>query len=136
MFMENATLHHVSRPTQNMGQAIAFYENVLGFKRIFRPAFKVGGAWLQAGSVELHLIDLPQGSFRNVSTVGSDDIHMAIRVTDFEATVNNLAKLGYVETLADDDGKRIIIKRNSMAGYHQLYMMDFDRHLIEINAAS
>jgi glyoxylase I family protein len=134
--MENATLHHVSRPTKNMGQAITFYETVLGFKRISRPAFKIGGAWLQAGSVELHLVDFSQGSFRNVVTVGTDDIHLAMRVTDFESVVSHLAKLGYVENLADDDGRRIVIKRNSMAGYHQLYIMDADRHLIEINAAS
>jgi catechol 2,3-dioxygenase-like lactoylglutathione lyase family enzyme len=133
--MQNAALHHISLTTKNLARAIEFYENVLEFKRFARPAFKLNGAWLQNGAVEIHLIDWAEGSFRSSVTVSTDDVHLAIRVTDFESLVSQLAKLGYVEELADDDGKRIIIKRNSMAGYHQLYIMDADRHVIEINAA-
>jgi glyoxylase I family protein len=133
--MEHAVLHHISLTTKDLPRAIAFYENVLGFKRVTRPAFKLNGAWLQNGAVEVHLIDLAKGSFRNSNAVSADDVHFAIRVIDFEDLVSRLAKLGYVEGLANDDGKRVIIKRNSMAGYHQIYVMDADRHLIEINAA-
>lgn len=133
--MQNAALHHISLTTKELPRAIGFYETVLGFKRVARPAFKLNGAWLQNGAVEIHLIDWADGSFRNSASVGTDDVHFAIRILDFESLIIHLSKLGYVEGLADGDGKRIIIKRNSLAGYHQLYIMDSDRHLIEINAA-
>lgn len=133
--MQNAALHHISLTTKNLPRAIGFYENILGFKRVTRPAFKLNGAWLQNGTVEIHLIDWAEGSFRNSVSVSTDDVHFAIRIEDFENLISHLSKRGYVEGLADEDGKRIIIKRNSMAGYHQLYIMDQDRHLIEINAA-
>lgn len=133
--MQHAVFHHISLTTKDLPRAIGFYENVLGFKRVTRPPFKLDGAWLQNGTLEIHLIDLALGSFRNSNAVSSDDVHFAIRITDFESLVSRLAQFGYVEGLAEDNGKRIIIKRSSMAGYHQLYIMDEDRHLIEINAA-
>jgi glyoxylase I family protein len=132
--MQNAALHHVSLTTKDLPRAISFYETVLGFKRVARPAFKLDGAWLQNGAVEIHLIDLANGSFRNSNSVSADDVHFAIRIADFEDLINRVSKRGYVESLPDDDGKRIIIKHNSMAGYHQLYIMDEDLHVIEINA--
>jgi glyoxylase I family protein len=133
--MDNVFLHHVSLTTKNLAKAISFYKDVLGFSQIERPAFKVGGAWLNAGMVELHLIDLPQGSFRNTVSVATDDVHFAMRVKDFEATIKKLHQNGYGEDLGPADNKRLIIKRKSVAGYSQLYIMDPDSHLIEINAA-
>ena len=85
--MDDVFLHHVSLTTKNLSKAISFYKDVLGFAQIERPAFPLGGAWLSAGKVELHLIDFPQGSFRNTKSVGTDDVHFAIRVKDFEAVI-------------------------------------------------
>jgi glyoxylase I family protein len=133
--MQDAALHHISLTTKDLKSATSFYQAVLGFKRVTRPAFPLNGAWLKNGAVEIHLIELAEGSFRNSRLVSADDVHFAIRITDFEGLINRLAKQGYVEDLGEDDGKRVIIKRNSMAGYHQLHIMDADRHLIEINAA-
>jgi catechol 2,3-dioxygenase-like lactoylglutathione lyase family enzyme len=133
--MDDVFLHHVSLTTKNLAKAISFYKDVLGFSQIERPAFPLGGAWLNAGTVEVHLIDFPQGSFRNTRSAGADDIHFAIRVKDFEAVIRKLNQNGYSEDLDEADNKRLIIKRKSMAGYSQLYIMDPDSHLIEINAA-
>ncbi len=133
--MDEIRLHHVSLTTSNLARSTAFFTDVLGFDRISRPAFHINGAWLNAGSVEVHLTDFPQGSFRNAKTVGTDDIHFAMRVADFEIWVSRLSRHGYRDDLEEADNKRIIIKRNSMAGYSQLYIMDPDCHLIEINAA-
>ena len=133
--MDNVFLHHVSLTTQNLPVAISFYKDVLGFSQIERPAFPLGGAWLNAGKVELHLIDFPQGSFRNTKSVGTEDVHFAMRVKDFEAMILNLNQRGYSEDLDEANNKRLIIKRKSMAGYSQLYITDPDSHLIEINAA-
>ncbi len=133
--MNNVFLHHVSLTTKNLSQAQSFYVDVLGFKEIARPAFPRGGAWLNAGSVEIHLIDYPEGSFRSTKTVGTDDVHFAMRVKDFESLIDKLNRHGYRDNLDETDNRRLIIKRKSMAGYSQLYIMDPDSHLIEINAA-
>jgi len=133
--MEEVFLHHVSLTTKNLTKAVKFYTDVLGFKQIARPAFPLGGAWLKAGSVEIHLIDYPQGSFRNTKSVGTDDVHFAMRVKDFESLIAKLNLHGYQVGLEEGDNKRLIIKPKSMAGYSQLYIMDADSHLIEINAA-
>ena len=133
--MDDVFLHHVSLTTKNLSKAISFYIDVLGFSQIERPAFPLGGAWLSAGKVELHLIDFPQGSFRNTKSVGTDDVHFAIRVKDFEAMIRKLNQQGYSDDLDEINNKRLIIKRKSMAGYSQLYITDPDSHLIEINAA-
>jgi len=133
--MDDIFLHHVSITTKSLPRAISFYTDVLGFKPIARPAFHLDGAWLKAGTFELHLIDFPQGSFRNTKSVGTDDVHFAIRVKDFESMIKRLNQHGYREDLSEADNKRLIIKHQSMAGYSQLYMMDPDSHLIELNAA-
>ena len=133
--MDEAFLHHISLTSMNLPKAISFYKDVLGFSQVARPAFPLGGAWLNAGTVEIHLIDFPQGSFRNTKSVGSDDIHFAIRVKNFESLIRKLNMHGYRDDLDESDNKRMIIKRKSMAGYSQFYIMDPDSHLIEINAA-
>lgn len=133
--MDDVCLHHVSLTTKNLPKAISFYRDVLGFSQIERPAFPLGGAWLNADKVEIHLIDFPQGSFRNTKAVGTDDSHFAMRVKDFEGMILKLFQHGYSDDLDETNNKRLIIKRKSMAGYSQLYIMDPDCHLIEINAA-
>ncbi len=133
--MNDIFLHHVSLTTRNLPRAIAFYTDVLGFKQIDRPAFSIGGAWLNAGTVEIHLIDFPEGSFRNTKSVGSEDVHFAMRVKNFESLISKLSQHGYRENLEEGDNRRLIIKPKSVAGYSQLYIMDPDCHLIEINAA-
>jgi glyoxylase I family protein len=133
--MDQLFLHHVSLPTQNLSEAAKFFKDVLGFEQISRPAFPLAGAWLKAGGVEIHLVDFPQGSFRITKYIGTDDVHFAIRIGDFDSFIERLKLHGYRDDLGDSDNKRVIIKRKSIAGYSQLYIMDPDSHLIEINAA-
>ena len=133
--MENAYLHHVSVPTKNVAKAAPFYTEVLGFTAVARPAFPIDGRWLKLGAAEVHVTHVPDGTFPATRTIGSDDIHFAIRVDDFESIIERLRRFGYREDLPQDDPKRIIIKPKSMAGYMQAYVMDHDFHLLEINAA-
>ena len=133
--MDDIFLHHVALPTKDFARSIAFFTEVLGCKQLPRPAFHVAGAWLQVGRAEIHIVDYPQGSFPNTTSVGTDDIHFALRVSDFEAMISRLAAHGYRPDLPEADNKRVIIKRESMAGYSQLYLLDPDCRLIEINAA-
>ena len=133
--MESAFLHHVSVPTKDLAKAVPFYTEVLDFRQVTRPGFSIGGAWLRLGNAEVHITDVPLGTFPTTRTVGSDDIHFAIRVADFASVIEILNRFGYRDDLQTDDPKRILIKPKSMAGYSQLYIMDYDFHLIEINAA-
>ncbi len=51
-------LHHVSINVDDVDSAIAFYVDVLGLKvRPDRPDFSFGGAWLDAGGQQVHLIE-------------------------------------------------------------------------------
>lgn len=133
--MDNAYLHHVSVPTKDVPRAASFYTDVLGFVVAPRPAFAIDGRWLRLGAAEVHVTYVPDGTFPTTRVVGSDDIHFAIRIDDFDEMIEKLNKSGYRDDLALDDPKRIIIKPKSIAGYSQVYVMDHDFHLIEINAA-
>jgi glyoxylase I family protein len=80
-------IHHVSINVSDVGTALAFYVESLGFtERADRPDFGFGGAWLDAGGQQVHLIEapVPQG-------VGQ---HFAVQVDDLAATVAELRAAG------------------------------------------
>ena len=129
-----ATLHHVAVTTRDLARSMAFYEGVLGLRPLPRPAFAVGGAWYEAGPLEVHVVEHDGGSYRTRPEVDANDIHFALRVEDFEAAVTWLVGKGYREGMLDDP-MGLLVKRGSVAGYHQAYLMDPDGHLLEINAA-
>jgi glyoxylase I family protein len=126
-------LHHVSITTKDLKASTAFYGDVLGLEQVARPSFPLAGAWFRTGTLEIHLIERPAGTFRPNPLIDADDVHFAIRVADFEAMVRDLMQKGYGED--GEDRKRLLVKRNSMAGYPQVYLIDPDNHVIEINAA-
>ena len=64
------------------------------------------------------------------------DTHFAIRVENFDEAVSDLMAKGFREDAAEDDPMRLIVSRNSVAGYPQAYLLDPDRHVIEFNAAA
>ena len=132
--MSNPAFHHVSVISRDVEHARTFYTDVLGMKPVERPPFPHPGAWLRSGPLEIHITYYPAGNFR-AGPVDPNDIHFAIRVPDFEETVAALARHGYIEGGAHDDPKRIVMKRDSVTGYPQLWIMDHDRNVIEINAA-
>ena len=134
--MNSPILHHVSLVTTRLEQSVAFYRDILGFRQIQRPAFKSVGAWLARGSVEIHLIANPQGTFRKSPLIDTGDAHFALRVENFEAAVSELAAKGYREDAPEDDAKKLVFRRRGPAGYPQAYLRDPDFNLIEINAAS
>jgi catechol 2,3-dioxygenase-like lactoylglutathione lyase family enzyme len=76
-------VHHVSINVDDVDAALAFYVDVLGLSpRTDRPDFGFGGAWLDAGGQQVHLIEAapPPG-------VGQ---HFALLVDDLDATVAEL----------------------------------------------
>ena len=133
--MQISALHHVALVSTDIARSIKFYRDMLGFEVISRPPFKIGGAWLASGPVEIHLIDNPQGTFRDDVSIDTGDTHFALRVADFEAAVARLQSKGFRPEAATGDPMCLSINRNSIAGYPQAYLLDPDRNIIEINAA-
>jgi glyoxylase I family protein len=85
--MRPLAVHHVSINVSDVEEALRFYTDTLGLApRDDRPAFGFGGAWLDAGGQQVHLIEgrVPTG-------LGQ---HFAILVADLDATVAELRERG------------------------------------------
>lgn len=85
--MEPLAVHHVSINVDDVDAAVRFYTEVLGLaRRSDRPDFGFGGAWLDAGCQQVHLIagEVPSG-------VGQ---HFALQVADLDAVAAELRGAG------------------------------------------
>jgi catechol 2,3-dioxygenase-like lactoylglutathione lyase family enzyme len=127
------SIHHVSLPVTDLARARAFYTHVLELAEIERPAFDFAGAWYQVGDRTLHLIVGEHLTFRLDKGVDSRDIHFAIRVGSYRGALQHLAAKGYSAD-APDERFRLRENRAGKAGFPQLYVLDPDRNVIEINA--
>ncbi len=122
-------LHHVSLPANNLEISIEFYKDMLGLVQIERPDYienniSLKGVWFQLKSgQQLHLFDNPNGTFRNGS-FEFRDCHFALRVKDFVTTCERLRK----------KGANIIDSPFYTSRYSNIYLLDPDNHIIEINA--
>jgi catechol 2,3-dioxygenase-like lactoylglutathione lyase family enzyme len=132
MFMVES-IHHVSLPITNPERSRQFYSEVLGLAEIHRPPFDFEGVWYQVGDRQLHLIVHDESTFREKKPVDSRDIQFAIRVNSYEETRDFLRSKGF-HPEATDELKRIKESPHSTAGRPQLYIMDPDRNVLELNA--
>ena len=85
--IEPLGVHHVSLNVRDTAESVAFYTEALGLTvRDDRPDFPFGGAWLDLGPQQVHLleIDVP------------DDVgqHFAIQVGDLDGAVAELRGRG------------------------------------------
>lgn len=119
----------------DLDQSLAFYTQALGLKQIARPRFPNNGAWLGGADYMVHLNLNPDGTFRSRKVIDGNDVHFALRVENFEDAVSHLVKAGFHETDNEADPRRMILKRSGPAGFPQVYVMDPDGNVIEINAA-
>lgn len=132
--MQQLLLHHVSIVTRDLDRSIAFYRDVFGLEQIERPPFTVPGAWLGAGDRQLHLILYEPGTYR-AGPIDTADGHFAFRTHDFEGVVAHLFSKGFREDVPESDPMRIFINRNGVSGFAQLYLLDPDKNIVEVNAA-
>jgi glyoxylase I family protein len=131
------TIHHVSLPVTDLERSQKFYEEVLELKETEgpngRPNFPFAGAWYQMGDRQLHLIVHDRSTFREGKAVDSRDIHFALRVNSYRKTRDFLRSKGY-HPEASDEFMKMRESPQAVAGFPQLYIMDPDRNVIELNA--
>ena len=85
--MRPLAVHHVSINVDDVEAALAFYVGRLGLTpRDDRPDFGFGGAWLDVGGQQVHLIEAEPPPDRGQ--------HFAILVQDLAATVAELRASG------------------------------------------
>ncbi|GIQ66107.1 VOC family protein [Paenibacillus cisolokensis] len=124
--VQHEGIHHVSLIVTDLQRAKAFYEEVLGLKTIERPPFDFPGEWYAVGDTgqQLHLI-VHNGETKRTGGIDTRDGHFAIRVRDFDETVDWLRRKGIEHTA----------NRDSVTGFAQIFLLDPDRNVIELNAA-
>jgi len=132
--MQITILHHVSLPVTDLERSRRFYREVLGLEEIGRPPIPVPGAWFRLGDRELHLV--AGGAAVPGGAAGADPrrLHFAVRVASYRAARERLQERGFREDAREGDPMRVLALPRSVVGYPQLYVLDPDGHMIEINA--
>ena len=132
--MDITVLHHVSLPVADLERSRRFYREVLRLEEIARPPFPFPGAWFRLGDRELHLVAGQAEAVRGATGTDPRQLHFAVRVASYRAALQQLRERGYREDRDEGDPRRVLALPHSVVGYPQLYVLDPDRHLIEINA--
>ena len=108
-------VHHVSVNVSDVDAALTFYVDVLGLsQRADRPNFGFGGAWLDVGHQQIHLIEAPVPDDRGQ--------HLALQVDDLDAAVAELR------------GREVEVSDPSPVGSgRQAFLHDPSGNLIELH---
>jgi len=116
-----ADIHHASFIVSDTGRALGFYCGVLGLVQdLGRPELGYPGAWLQVGSGQIHLLELPNPDpVENRPVHGGRDRHLAMTVTDLEKIKARLDQAGIDYT-------------ESKSGRRALFCRDYDGNAIEL----
>jgi catechol 2,3-dioxygenase-like lactoylglutathione lyase family enzyme len=132
--MQIEIIHHVSLTVTDLERSRRFYREVLGLDEIARPPFPFPGAWFAIGGTQhLHLIVHDGATFRSRG-IDTRDSHFAVRVGSYRRTVEFLRERGYREDGGETDPMTMRLQPHATAGFPQIYILDPDRHVIEINA--
>ena len=115
MSVQPLGVHHVSINVRDATESVTFYTEVLGLtQRDDRPDFDFGGAWLDLGAQQVHLLEIAV----------PDDVgqHFAIHVADIDASVADLRDKG----IEVSDPKPVASSR-------QCFLRDPSGNLIELH---
>lgn len=103
---------------RDAAEGVAFYTGVLGLTpRTDRPDFAIGGAWLDLGDQQVHLIE--------ADVPGNCGQHFAIGVADLDATIVELRGRGI--DVGDPSG---------IGAARQAFLTDPSGNLIELHEPS
>lgn len=108
-------VHHVSIGVQDVDAAVEFYA-LLGLYPLPRPDFGFPGAWLQAGTQQVHLLQTP------AVPPGAEN-HYAFQVEDLSACLAHLAEHGVPARIS---------RRTAGAG-QQAFITDPSGNVVELN---
>jgi catechol 2,3-dioxygenase-like lactoylglutathione lyase family enzyme len=134
--LEIQLVHHVALNATDLEASRRFYREVLCLREIERPNFPFPGAWFQVGeSQHVHLIVHEAATRRGNKGVDTRDVHFAVRVPSFRRTLEFLHAKGYREDAPDLDIMKMRVQPKATAGFPQIYILDPDRNVIEINSA-
>jgi catechol 2,3-dioxygenase-like lactoylglutathione lyase family enzyme len=118
-------LHHVTIAVRELERAKQFYGGLLALREIERPAFNFSGAWYALGDRQLHLIVNDEaGTLRDAAPPDSRESHFAVRVSDWEATVEHLQA----------NGLEVLARPQNPTPWKQAYVADPDGNVVELNA--
>ena len=107
------SIHHVSLLVNDTQRALDFYHGILGLEvDRNRPVMDIPGAWLLAGTQQIHLIEIP-GRARTATPAGHGgrDWHIALAVLDLERLAATLTECGVAYTLSQS-GRRALFCRD------------------------
>lgn len=111
-------MHHVSVNVTDSAAAVDFYVDTLGLaRRTDRPDIGIGGAWLDAGGQQVHLIE-------GATSDGKGE-HFALLVADVRAAIDELRARGVSVSDPSPIGTGL-----------QSFLKDPDGNLIELHQAN
>lgn len=132
--MEKLYLHHILVNVDDVERSRRFYRDVLEFKEIDRPAFPFPGIWLEISKgCHIHVVARPESMMRRGKPNDPWDVHFAVRVKSYNATLAWLRAKGFREDLPDTDVRSLQLRPDSITGHPQIYVLDPDRNIIEFN---
>ena len=102
--MRPLAVHHVAINVNDVDESVAFYTQRLGLTlRTDRPDFGFGGAWLDAGGQQLHLVQAP--------VPASQGQHFALLFDDLDAVIAELrdAGLSVSDAIAVGTGRQAFV---------------------------
>lgn len=127
-------LNHAAIEARDIDTVCAFYETILGFRRLPRPALGFPGCWLEMPGVMLHITEVDPTVPRRVENwkdlyEGDPEAwyirratHLAFEVEDFDEAEDRLRQHGMEYT-------RFVLPEVNM---RQLFLYDPEGHGIEM----
>ena len=106
------SIHHVSLIVGDTRTALAFYVDILGLEiDADRPDLGFAGAWLNIGTRQIHLLELPNPDpVLNRPAHGGRDRHLAFEVDDLAGLVMKLDEKNISYTMSQSGRKALFLR--------------------------